>query len=412
MKKIAAAVFACVLGCVLGFSSWVWWMHREEEPGPSAELVVTPELIARGAYLARVGNCAACHTQRGGSAYAGGLGLATPFGTVYSSNLTPDAQTGIGGWSSADFWRALHHGRSRDGRLLYPAFPYTSMTQVGRADADALFAYLQSLPATVQAATPHALRWPYSTQPALAVWRALYFRPGVFQPDASQPAAWNRGAYLVRGLGHCAACHTPRTALGGSDDSRALQGGLVPVHHWYAPALAGLPQADTLQLLRTGVTAQRSVLGPMADVVRQSTQFWTEGDLGAVAVYLHTLPAPAAVAQQAAPSPPARVAQRGAQLYEQHCVQCHGAQGQGVAAAYPALAANPAVTRPDTANLVQVVRNGGFAPATAGNPRPFGMPPFVLVLSDADIAAVLTHIRTAWGNRADGVTELEVQRLH
>ncbi len=408
MKKIAITL----LLAVLGFAAWVGWMNRDDAPEPSAAVPVTPDLIARGAYLAGVGNCFACHTTRGGAAYAGGLGIATPFGSVVSSNLTPDAQTGIGRWSSADFWRALHYGRSKDGRLLYPAFPYTSTTLATRADSDALFAYLQSLPAVPNPATPHALRWPYSTQPALAVWRALYFRPGVFQPDTRQTAEWNRGAYLVRGLGHCAACHTPRTALGGSDDSRALQGGLVPVQNWYAPALAGVPQADTLQLLHTGVTAQRSVLGPMADVVRQSTQFWTLGDLGAVATYLHTLPVPASAAvAQAVPSTPARVAQRGAQLYDKHCAQCHGEQGQGVAGAYPALAGNPAVVRPDTANLVQVVRNGGFAPATAGNPRPFGMPPFVLLLGDADIAAVLTHIRTSWGNRADGVAELAVQRL-
>lgn len=416
MKRIVLGLCAFALG----LAALVWHLNTRDEPDLAAAVSAlnsTPGLLARGAYLARAGNCAACHTTRGGTPYAGGRGIDTPFGVVYSSNLTPDVRTGIGSWSAVEFWRALHNGRSKDGRLLYPAFPYPSYTTVTRADSDALYAYLHSLPATSQPATPHALRWPFNQQAALAVWRALYFAPASFQPEAAQSAEWNRGAYLVRGLGHCGACHTARNALGATNDQLDLAGGLIPVQNWYAPSLTSVQEAsvhdwpleDAVRLLQTGVTPLATVLGPMAEVVQQSTQYLTPQDLTAMATYLKALPqTPLEPRRDVAAMP--RNVERGAKLYDQHCAQCHGAQGQGVAGAYPALAGNRAVTMASTANLVHAVRNGGFAPATAGNPRPFGMPPFVLVLSDADIAAVLTHIRASWGNQAAAVTELEVGR--
>lgn len=370
----------------------------------------------RGAYLARAGNCMACHTERGGAPFAGGRAIDTPFGTVYAGNLTPDPRTGIGQWSAADFWRALHHGRSRDGRLLYPAFPYPNYTQVTRADSDALFQYLRSLAPVERANTPHRLRWPYETQAALAVWRALYFRAGVHEDDPAQPPEWNRGAYLVRGLGHCSACHTARNALGASSDMMDLSGGLIPMQNWYAPSLASPSEAgvagwDTghiVQLLRTGVAPGGTVLGPMAEVVLHSTQHLSQHDLQAMAVFLKSLPQTPEDPPAAVPKPGATVAERGARLYGEYCAQCHGPRGEGVPGAYPPLAGNRAVTLPVTANLVQIVIGGGFPPATAGNPRPFGMPPYATVLSDADIAAVLTHIRGAWGNQAAPVSELAV----
>lgn len=380
----------------------------------TATTVSNPE---RGAYLAQVGNCAGCHSMRGGQAYAGGLGIDTPFGAVYSSNLTPDAVTGIGNWTRADFWRAMHHGKSKDGRLLYPAFPYTSYTLVTRDDSDALLAYLKTLPAVNQANTTHAVRFPYNSQAALAVWRALYFKPAAYQPDAKATAEWNRGAYLVNSLGHCSACHAARNALGATDGLN-LAGGLIPLQNWYAPSLvskqeasvADWPLGDIVTLFKTGVSPQGSVNGPMAEVVLGSTQHWTDADLNAMALYLKALPtAPPdpATQQTAAPS----ATQRGDKLYEKHCAQCHGDAGQGVANAYPALAGNRAVLMPQKANLVQIVLNGGYAPATQGNPRPFGMPPFVLDLTDADVADVLSHIRSSWGNHANALTELEVNRI-
>ena len=194
-----------------------------------------PSLVERGAYLARAGNCQGCHTAQGGAPYAGGRGVPTPFGTVFAPNLTPDASTGLGEWSANDFWRALHHGRARDGRLLYPAFPYPNYTRVTRADADALFAYLHSLSPVTQANTRHALAWPFDQQVALAVWRALYFRAAEVKatggPDAEREpgrsAEWQRGAYLVEGLGHCNACHASRNALGATASTLDLAGGLI-----------------------------------------------------------------------------------------------------------------------------------------------------------------------------------------
>lgn len=378
------------------------------------------ELIARGAYLARAGNCMACHTARGGEPYAGGRAIETPFGAVYTSNLTPDEQSGIGSWSPAHFWRAMHNGRSKDGRLLYPAFPYTSYTQVTREDSDALFAYLRSRPAVFSPNQTHALQFPFNSQAALAIWRALYFKPGVYQPEPNRNAAWNRGAYLVQGLGHCSACHAARNALGATTAGPDLAGGLIPVQNWYAPSLASPHEAgvadwdmqEIVDLLKNGVSKNASVAGPMAGVVLGSTQYLTPDDLAAMAQYLKQLP-PLTSAKPPVISSATNAAgsAAGAKLYEQHCAGCHGIKGDGVPNAYPALAGNRAVTMPQTANLVQIVLHGGFAPATQGNPRPFGMPPFVLVLSDSEIAALLTHLRQSWGNQASGVTALDVNRI-
>lgn len=410
---------------VLALAAAVVWLNlRGEQPGPQGSPPApapSRDLVARGAYLARAGNCMGCHSAPGQPAWSGGLGLDTPFGTVYSSNLTPDPDTGIGRWSASDFWRALHNGRSRDGRLLYPAFPYTSYTQVSRADSDALHAYLMQLPAVAQVNRPHALRWPYSSQAALAVWRALFFSPGEFQPDPAKPADWNRGAYLVRGLGHCSACHAPRNALGASRDELGLAGGLIPVQNWYAPSLAldheaGVatwPRQRVLELLQTGVTTGATASGPMAEVVVRSTQHLSMDDLQAMTTYLQDLPErqPPPAAAQVTAAPPSASALRGARIYEQHCAACHGEQGQGVANAYPALAQNRAVTLDSPANMVQLVLHGGFSPATTGHPRPFGMPPYAQVLSEREIADVLTHLRTAWGHHARPVREVDVLRV-
>ncbi|AYQ28876.1 MULTISPECIES: cytochrome c [unclassified Polaromonas] len=422
MKTTLKIVVALVL-LALAAGALVWALNVRGEVDvktPVAAAAPSDSMVARGAYLARAGNCQTCHTAQGGQPYAGGLGIATPFGTVFTSNLTPDDKTGIGAWSSSHFWRAMHNGRSKDGRLLYPAFPYTSYTQVTREDSDAIFAYLGSLPAVVQPNQPHALRFPYQSQAALAVWRALYFSPGVYEPDTARNAEWNRGAYLVKGLGHCAACHTARNALGATEQSLDLAGGLIPMQNWYAPSLtspyeAGVSDWDKqhiVSLLKNGVSPRASVTGPMAEVVQRSTQYLSNADLGAMAQFLKELPA----SHTAAPQPAAIKTQgesveRAAKLYEQNCAQCHGAKGEGIANAYPALAGNRAVTMPQASNLVQIVLNGGYAPATEGNPRPFGMPPFVLVLDDADMALVLTHIRQSWGNRASEITPVEVNRI-
>lgn len=410
---------ALVLALLLGAAAW--WRHAgpASAGGAAADASRGPaaSLVEQGAYLARAGNCMLCHTPAGAAPYAGGRAIATPFGTVYSSNLTPDRDTGIGSWTSVDFWRAMHEGRSKDGRLLVPAFPYTSFTQVTQDDADALFAYLRSLPPVRQPNRPHALRWPYDSQLALAAWRTLYFKPTVFRADPARDADWNRGAYLVRGLGHCSACHTTRNLLGAVDDRLDLSGGPMPMQNWYAPSLllpdeAGVgdwPLEAIVRLLQTGVSDTASVMGPMAEVVLHSTQYLSSQDLRAIAVYLQSLPKDRA-AQRSDAGTPAQPSEQGAAIYDAQCARCHGDDGRGVPGAYPALAGNRAVLMANTANLVQIVLHGGFAPATRGHPRPFGMPPYQLELDDRAVAAVLTHVRSAWGNRAAPVQELDVTR--
>jgi mono/diheme cytochrome c family protein len=415
MKKI---LYPAVLAALLAAVGFALWPHAEFVPaGSPSAWASTPANIERGAYLARAGDCMACHTARGGAAFAGGRMIDTPFGRVATPNITPDSATGIGAWSADDFWNALHNGKSKDGRLLYPAFPYTNYTRVARADSDALFAYLRSIAPQRQPNRAHELRFPYDQQWALATWRLLYFRPGVYQPDAKRDATWNRGAYLVEGLGHCSACHSSRNGLGASEAK--LAGGLNQQLGWYAPSLtadseAGLgswDQAHIVQLLRTGTAPRATVFGPMAEVVERSLQHLTEPDANAMAAYLKSLPASASSAQELAQGPQMEdVLKQGKALYDRHCADCHGANGEGKAPAYPPLAGNRALTMREPVNAIRIVLNGGFAPGTAGNPRPYGMPPFGPVLEDAEVAAVVTWLRASWGNAAGAVTPLEVNR--
>ncbi|HZX25663.1 MAG TPA: cytochrome c [Telluria sp.] len=417
MKEKILVALAAVAAFLLLFVLALWPRAQMIPSASPADYAPTAANLARGAYLARVGDCAACHTARGGAAYAGGRAIETPFGRLLAPNITPDRTHGIGAWNADDFWNALHNGRSRDGRLLYPAFPYTNYTRVTRADADALFAFLRSVPAAPAPNRPHQLRFPYNQQALLMGWRVLYFRPGVFEPVKRQDAQWNRGAYLVEGLGHCSACHSERNAFGAS--AAGLGGGLIPMLGWYAPALtsdreAGLGSWESehiVQLLKTGVSPRATVFGPMAEVVGASLQHLTDADAAAMAAYLKALPAETS----AAPEPelgPAVEAQvkAGGRIYETHCAECHGRDGKGLAPAYPPLAGNRALTMDVPVNAIRVVLNGGFPPATAGNPRPYGMPPYAHVLDDAQVAAVVSYLRASWGNKANPVDAREVNR--
>jgi mono/diheme cytochrome c family protein len=371
--------------------------------------------IERGRYLAQVGNCVGCHTVPGGQAYAGGTAIPTPFGTLYGPNITPDAHAGIGAWDADDFWRAMHAGKSKDGTLLYPAFPYTEYTRVSRDDSDALFAYLRTVPPSQQPSRAHALEFPYDQRGLLAFWRALYFTPGALPVDAGQSEQWNRGRYLVEGLGHCAACHSPRNRWGAT--GQGLSGGMITGLGWYAPPLTNEADGglgdwsaqDIATLLRTGMASHSTALGPMAEVVLSSSQHLTHDDALAMGVYLKSLPAGPTPTGVTAPS--TAVMTLGAKLYGQYCAQCHQDSGAGHPGAWPALTDNPTVTASSPVNAIRIVLDGGFAPATAANPRPHGMPPFGQVLSDNDIAAVVSYIRANWGNRAGVVTAFDVKRV-
>ncbi|HET9653441.1 MAG TPA: cytochrome c, partial [Usitatibacter sp.] len=381
----------------------------------------TAQVLDRGEYLARAGDCVACHTTPNGKAFAGGRPMATPFGALYVPNITPDDDTGIGTWTADDFYRMLHTGTSRDGALLYPAMPFASYTKVTREDSDAIFAYLQSVPPVRQKNRPHELRFPYDKRELLIGWRALYFREGEYQPDAKQSAQWNRGAYLVQGLGHCAMCHTAINALGGSSESKAFEGGMIPNQNWYAPSLtsnreAGLGDwtlADIADLLQVGASSRGTVYGPMAEVVYNSLQYMSDEDAAAMAVYLKALPE-----RDSEPPPPgsARLVQpsvmeTGRRLYEKQCALCHGAEGKGHPPELPPLAGNQSITMASPVNSIRMVLNGGYAPGTRKNPRPFGMPPFAHVFNDDEAAAVVTYIRVAWNNTGTPVAPAQVNEL-
>jgi mono/diheme cytochrome c family protein len=427
MSGRAAIVALLMLATLLAATlAPVYWLNFVAGHGPVAAVAAPADAASqavqreRGAYLALAGNCAGCHTARGGEPYAGGRGIDTPFGIVYAGNLTPDPGTGLGDWSADDFWRAMHVGRSRDGRLLYPAFPYTEYTRVSREDSDAIFAWLRTLAPVGRPNREHALRFPYGLQATLAGWRALFFRPGAYEPDPGRDAQWNRGAYLVQGLGHCAACHASRNAFGATTDPRGLGGGMIPMQGWYAPSLASSaeagvaqwPESRIVELLAHGITEGASALGPMAEVVMRSTQHLSGEDLAAIAAYLKSLPDLAVVPTPAGalPSAAAPSAERmagGGSIYRNRCADCHGEQGEGRPGRFPALAGNRAVTMAVPSNVIRVVLAGGYPPGTAGNPRPFGMPPFATMLTDAEVADVVTYIRNAWGNVARPVDTRE-----
>lgn len=423
-RQRSALAMGLLLVLLICTGTWLLW--------PS-ELVTVPPLspttrlddtatIERGRYLSQVGNCQTCHTERGGAAFGGGRGIGTPFGTVYSSNLTPDG-SGLKDWNADDFWRALHHGQSRDGRLLNPAFPYTNTTHVSRSDSDALFAFFRSLAPVKSTVPSNELGRYLGSQAALKAWRALYFRPAETVQTAPVDEL-QRGAYLVNGLAHCSACHVPRNALGGSSDMLSLAGGLMSAQGWYAPSLldpadGGVQErelADIVALFQTGRSGARIVTGPMAEVVQHSTQHWETGDLRAMAVHLKSLPVTRGRVQEKSEPRSEKALTQGGKIYEQQCAQCHGAQGQGIrgndgAWAYPPLAGNNTVLQGVPSNLVQAVLYGGFGPSTTGQPRPYGMPPFVLDLRRQDLADLLTYVRGSWGNDAPPVSELDVQRL-
>ena len=404
--------------CAVGLT----YIDYDDDAGSGLAAGNSGDQVERGKYLALAGNCAACHTQRGGAPYAGGRAIETPCGSVFSSNLTPDALTGLGGWTADDFWRAMHLGKSKDGSLLYPAFPYPNYTKVSRADADALFAWLRTLRPIEQVKSQHALRFPYNKRFLLAGWRLLYFRPGAYRPDAKQSVEWNRGAYLVQGLGHCNACHTGRDVLGGSDLKADLAGGMIPMLNWYAPSLTSDVEAglgnwqvqEIAELLKTGVGSRAAVFGPMSEVVYKSLQHLTDSDVNAMAEYLKSLPQTRAAADPGVPPLPSqdvdRVMTLGADVYRKYCVDCHRTTGAGIPPAYPPLDGNRSLTMRSAVNPIRMVLNGGYPPGTAGNPRPYGMPPYRLTLNDDEVAAVVSYIRNSWGNHAGFVSPVEVDR--
>jgi mono/diheme cytochrome c family protein len=371
--------------------------------------------IQRGKQLVAVGDCEGCHTVEGGAKFAGGRPLDTPFGVIYSPNITSDPETGIGSWTDAQFYRAMHDGIGPDGTHFYPAFPYPWFTKATRADDDAIHAYLRTLAAVRYRRPPNTLPWPLDIRESMVGWNALYFKPGTYKYDASHSKEWNRGAYLVLGLGHCGACHTPDNFLGAPEGSRRLQGGVLS--HWYAPSLAGdrrtglgsWTQQQIVDFLKNGQTKKGVAYGPMGEVVHYSTSAMDKADLKAIAVYLKSLPAPN---NQPAPSrPAANVASAGQAIYVDSCSACHGGDGKGVADMFPPLRGNAVVQGDDPTTVIRLILNGGHAVATDRRPTGVSMPSFGWKFSDREVAAVASYVRSAWGNAASPVSASKVHAV-
>ena len=372
-------------------------------------------LLVRGRYLARIGNCESCHTRPGGVPWAGGRAIATPFGEVYSSNLSGSPEHGLGKWAFEDFRRAMREGVAPDGRILSPAFPYTSFTRMREEDLEALFAYLRTVAPVELANRPARMRAPFGSPLALRAWRAMYFDPGGLQDDSSRSAQWNRGAYLVRAVAHCDQCHSPRNRLGGQPDPDSLVGARLP-DGWHAPDLrdtawtAAGSSEQLAESLLTGRSAFGWAAGPMVEVVAMGTSYLTSSDALAIASYL---------VEDATPRPETPVAgtpqpstlERGERIYRGSCADCHGDEGKGSDGRAPPLAGNPGVRGQVADNMLRVILEGGYEAQTRENPRPYGMPPFAAELGDADIAAVATYVRHAWGNLAGEIRQPQVSSL-
>jgi len=389
-------------------------------------------LIQQGEYLARAGDCVACHTAKGGKPFAGGLAMETPIGLIYSTNITPD-KSGIGDYSFEDFDKAVRHGIAKNGSTLYPAMPYPSYARVNQADMQALYAYfMNGVKPVAQENQAVDIPWPMSMRWPLAMWRWM-FAPAVedFTPVAQQDPVVSRGAYLVEGLGHCGACHTPRAltmqekALSATDGSTFLSGS-APLEGWIAKNLRGdhkdglgsWNEAQLVQFLKTGRSDRSAVFGGMSDVIVHSMQYMSEADLTAIARYLKSLPAVDSADKPHQYDPAVADAlwngddsKRGAAVYIDNCAACHRTDGNGYTRVFPALAGNPVLQSEDPTSLIHIVLKGATLPATHTAPSTFTMPAFDWRLSDQEVADVVNFIRTSWGNQAGEVKATDVKGL-
>ena len=429
-------------GVIAGCSAWLIGLAGSPCTASVATVARTDAaLIEQGRYLAAAGDCISCHTRPQGVPFAGGLPITTPFGVIYSANITPDVATGIGAWSEREFARALHEGIAADGRHLYPAFPYTAYTKVSDQDVQAIYAFLRSLAPVRYTPPPNELRFPFNSRSLLAGWNLLYLAPGRYVTDPAKSAEWNRGAYLVQGLGHCGACHTPRNLLGGERTSEALAGGayldeitdevindrVAPmdertVRLWSAPnltqastGLAAWTVDEIAAYLKSGHNARAGAFGPMSVVIARGTSHLSAEDIRAMAVYLKSLPP--APQQQSQPDEERRRA--GEIVYTTRCGDCHQSTGLGMprsanadpSKTAPPLAGNPTLQAPNPATLINLVLYGAHeaVPGSESWPKMSGFE-LSVGLDDEQIAALCTYVRSSWGNRAGPVDAAAVAK--
>lgn len=370
--------------------------------------------IADGKALVDAGDCTACHTADPAKPFAGGVRIDTPFGPIYSPNLTPDRETGIGAWSDQNFYNALRFGIAPDGSHYYPAFPYPNFSKLTRSDIVAIRAYLATLTPFANKVPPPQLRFPLNFRIMVRLWNYLFFRPGILHPDQQKGTGWNRGRYLVEGLAHCGVCHTPKDFFGADRHSRAFSGGMVG--GWFAPRLDGAPRSglkswsvdDITEYLASGRNGKSHADGPMAAVVVNSTSKMSGDDVRAIAVYLKSLP----------PGPPEPTAVQpseasmkdGAAIYAQQCIACHEADGSGAPRIYPPLPGNALLQSADPATTLRVILDGAQTVTTPRAPNTGSMPGYAKQLSDQQVADVANYIRSSWGNAAPLVSTDQVAK--
>jgi mono/diheme cytochrome c family protein len=380
----------------------------------SAGAEPSKDTIALGQVLTVAGNCASCHTADPSKPFAGGRRIETPFGAIYSANLTPDGDTGLGQWTDEQFLRAMRYGTRPDGSRYYPAFPYPHFTKMIRDDVLAIRGYLARLTPVHNVTPPPQLRWPFNYRVLMRLWNYGFFRPAIFQPDQNKSAEWNRGGYLVEGLGHCGACHTPKSLLGVEKRGERFAGGSVD--GWFAPRLDSAQRTglkswsadDIAEYLSSGRNTHSHADGPMAEVVLNSTSRMAEADIRAIAVYLKDLPA---AAPEGGVTPPAASQMtEGEKLYKGACIACHELDGSGAPRIYPPLPGNANLQSADPASAIRIVLDGAESITTPRAPNKGSMPAYANKMSDQQIADVITYIRNAWGNAATAVTAAEVAR--
>ena len=394
------------------------------DPNPALPDAAT---IRQGEYLAHMGDCFACHTARGGKPLAGGTPMNTPFGILYSTNITPDRETGIGNYTLKEFIRAMRDGVDRNGNNLFPAMPYPSYAKISDQDLSALYAYLMhGVTPVYQKNRENRIHWPFSIRQGLSVWKWLFLDDRPYQPDPTRSAAWNRGAYIIQGLGHCGSCHTPR-GLGLEEkamDERGPNGrdylSGATIDSWYAPSLRNAQALKGIEaFLKTGRNGQAAAFGIMAEVDHFSTQKYSDSDLDAMDVYLKSLVLNAGPSSGSPPPPPSFAQKTSAKAlfttpgglgYVQFCASCHQLNGQGVANLFPPLAGNPSVQSHNPLSVVHVILSGSRSAVTLEYPKAFAMPNYG-GLKDEELSQIITFIRTAWGNRAEAVTPEEIGRI-
>jgi len=381
-------------------------------PFPALAEPAPPEVVAHGKSLVEASDCATCHTADPQRPFAGGKRIDTPFGAIYSPNLTPDRETGIGDWSDADFVRALRFGVAPDSSRYYPAFPYPYFTKFTRGDILAIRAYLSTLTPFRNEEPPPALRFPLNFRVVMRVWNYFFFKPGILEPDQQKDIDWNRGRYLVEGAGHCGACHTPKNMFGADRRGQAFAGGRVG--DWFAPRLDGAARSglkswsvdDIVEYLQSGRNARSHADGLMAEVVVNSTSKISDGDARAIAVYLKSLPAGPPEPQVILP--PEDRMKSGEAMYEHACVACHEKDGSSAPRIYPPLPGNALLQSADPTSTLRIILDGAQTVTTPRAPNKGSMPAYAKQWTDQQIADVTNYIRNSWGNAAPLVTADQV----